>query len=237
MSTTRRLLAVITIILATIISTTAVVRAVAPDDKTSHVRGVVLFVGDSNVTLAGGNIANVFTWNTPHEAYPYVPMLAPKVGASVRYPDCPVIAGCTTTEFWRTKLGEIFAKADPDAVVLNLGINDARFAGTETTPGHYKYPKKIAWFMSLIPADTQVFWTNLPCDIEPPDWQAGCGIIDHALAVADNKFPNLTVVNWAARASGHPEFMSSPGTNVHLSGIGTSAWANLVIQAIDAQFL
>ncbi|MGQ0832923.1 MAG: SGNH/GDSL hydrolase family protein [Microthrixaceae bacterium] len=228
--------------MAVLAITTAVVLAATSPSGTSsatvapgnaEVRGVVLFAGDSNVTLAATNIVNVLTWRT-HTDNGYVPVVAGRVNASIRTYDCATRSGCTTTDYWPTKLGNIFDRANPDAVVVNLGINDALGPGSETTPGYSKYPEKIDYLMRSM-GGRPVLWTNLPCNLEPEAWRQGCAAINRALASASSRWPNLTVLDWSSRAKDHPEYMNAG--DVHLTSTGHAAWANFVVQALDARFV
>src|SRR5262249_43275710 len=153
------------------------------------------------------------------------PVLASRVGASIRTYDCLDPTGCTTTDYWKTKLASLAGKVVPDAIVNNLGVNDTLQMGQPTTPGYNAYDQKIDWFMAL--ADGRpVLWTNLPCTIEPPNIVAACNLIDSELAAAAARWPNLTVLDWNLASAGHTEYMQSPGTDVHYSTIGNAAWAN-----------
>ena len=197
-------------------------------------RAVVLFVGDSNVTLAAQNIDWVLTWDT-HSDNGYVPVMASRVGATIRTYDCVDPTGCTTTDYWRTKLASLAGKVVPDVIVNNLGVNDARLAGGLETPGYSNYGKKLDWFMALTEG-RQVLWTNLPCTIEPPELLTACRLINYQLGLAVARWPNLTVLDWNFASSGHAEYMASPGINVHYSSIGAQAWANYVVGALDQRF-
>jgi hypothetical protein len=86
--------------------------------------------------------------------------------------------------------------------------------------------------MSSIPQGTPVLWTNLPCEIEPPARYEGCTIVNNALDAARGRWPNLVLVNWAARANSHPEYLMGGG-NVHLTPEGASAWTALVTAVLD----
>ena len=209
---------------------------VAGTDSRAHTRGVLLFVGDSNVTLSAPQIV----WQTTyfaHEQDPYIPVLASRVGATIRTPDCRIASGCTTHNYWQIKLRATLSKVYPDAIVNNLGINDALAPGTQTTPGYSYYGKKIDWFMQLIPQDTRVFWTNLPCLIEPSTLVKGCHAVNDALSEARNRWPNLLMVSWGSRANGHPEYLVHPNgePNVHNSAVGSAQWILQIIAAIDAR--
>jgi lysophospholipase L1-like esterase len=193
-----------------------------------------LFVGDSNITLSAGPIV----WGTTvlnHFNDAYIPVFASKIGATIRYPDC-VKSACTTHNYWQIKLRDTLQKVTPDAIVNNLGINDAGSPGTGTSQGYRYYGLKIDWFMSLIPRATPVFWTNLPCMIEPVGVWDGCKVVNKALATARDRWPNLVVVNWAARARAHPEYqIGGNRSNVHFSTAGAAAWIELVTSALDAR--
>jgi hypothetical protein len=217
-------------ITAVVVAGAAAVGAAVTSGNAST-RGVVLFVGDSNVTLAAGNIESVLAWNT-HSDNEYVPVMASRVGASIRTYDCLNPTGCTTTDFWKTKLASLASKVAPDVIVNDLGINDALQAGQLTTPGYYRYGQKIDWFMALT-GGRPVLWTNVPCSIEPADMLTGCELIDYQLASAVKRWPNLTVLDWNLVAAGHAEYMASPGTDVHYSSGGFAAWANYVVRALD----
>jgi hypothetical protein len=197
-------------------------------------RGVVLFVGDSNVTLAAGNIESVLAWNT-HSDNGYVPVMASRVGAAIRTYDCLNPTGCTTTDYWKTKLASLASKVVPDVIVNDLGVNDTSQAGQLTTPGYDHYGQKIDWFMALT-GGRPVLWTNVPCSIEPPEIVTACDLIDYQLASARARWPNLTVLDWNLAAAGHPEYMAAPGTDVHYSSGGFAAWANFVVRALDRRF-
>jgi hypothetical protein len=221
--------------LAIAICATSIVAA-ATSTSTAHDRGVVMFVGDSNITIASGALMWGTTWGTHHDNS-YTPVFAPRVGAGIRTPDCaPAVTPCTTSDFWKTKLGEILPKVNVDAVVTDLGINDTAALGTRTSLGYSYYGQKIDWFMRLIPADRPVFWTNLPCAIEPSSRRTGCQYVNASLANARLRWPNLIVLNWGAAANSHPEYMASPGIDIHYSARGSGTWAGFVVAALDARF-
>lgn len=168
-----------------------------------------------------------------------MPVFVARGGAGIRAADCASSATtCSTDDFWKLKLSATFARVQPDAVVTELGINDAGKVGTATGRGYASYDTKIDWFMRLMPAHTQVFWTNLPCAIEPPTAQRGCLIINQDLSQAKQRWSNLTVVNWAKVANLHPGWMRFAGSiyGVHYTSAGYTAWTTLVLESLDAAF-
>jgi hypothetical protein len=80
-----------------------------------------------------------------------------------------------------------------------------------------------------------VLWINLPCSIEPVQYRLGCGIINWALAAAPRRWPNLTVLDWARAAVGHPEYMGPGEDAVHYSLLGYAVNANMVLAALEAR--
>jgi hypothetical protein len=221
---------------AVVISSSVVVSAATTlDDHNSHVRGLVLFVGDSNLTLSSSAIETTLA-SSPRGDDGYVAATASRIGSTIRTYDCLDPTDCATTDYWQTRLGELLPKLTPDAIVTQLGVNDTVEPGTETTPGYSKYTKKIEWFMALFPPTTPVVWTNLPCNLLPPPRATGCASINYALSVEKARFPNLTVVDWNFASYGHLEYMVAPGTDVHLSPPGQTAWTNLVLKILDAKF-
>jgi hypothetical protein len=234
----RRLWAVIFAIVAIVVMTTVPFGAVvgsASTPRNDGVRGVVLFVGDSNITLSAASVDWTLTWLS-HADNGYVPVLASRVGASIRNQDCLIATGCKTTNYWKAKLAGILSRVNPNAIVSDLGVIDTNHRGTSTTSGYSHYGHKIDWFMSLVPRAKPVIWTNLPCAIEPQNRVAGCHAVNHALAAATQRWANLWVLDWARVANPHPAYMTSPGTDVHLSTAGTAAWAKLVVGFLDAKF-
>ena len=221
---------------AVVISTSVVVSAATTlDGRNSHVRGLVLYVGDSNMTLSTQSIEFALG-SSPRGDNGYTSIYASRIGATVRTYDCLDPTNCATTDYWQTRLGELLPKVTPDAVVTELGVNDTVEPGTETTPGYARYTKKIEWFMSLFPPTTPVIWTNLPCNLLPPPRMTGCTSINYSLTVEKSRLPNLTVVDWNLPSYGHPEYMAAPGTDVHLAPPGQTAWASLVFKTLDAKF-
>lgn len=221
MTAVRKLLILIALVLIAAIGWGAVAHATT--GPSGQDRGIILFVGDSNITLSSEQIDWALSWTGGHHDRPYIPVLASTVGASLR--DDP------HGDFWQTRLSLILARVHPSAVVVDLGINDTAFPGTPTSRGYAAYGTKVAWLLSLLPG-VPVLWTNLPCRIEPVDRQAGCAAVNAALAQA----PGLTVVNWSGRASSHPAWIDSAGEGVHLTTVGQTAYAGLVVGALDRKF-
>jgi hypothetical protein len=216
--------------LLTVLLSAGVVSAGAVATNSGQTRAVVLFVGDSNVTLGAGAIEMAVS----QPVNQYVPVLAARVGARIRTPDCLNPWDCQTFDYWRYKLASFRSKVDSDAIVTNLGINDAMTPGTADGPGYAFYGRKIDWFMNLVGGE-RVLWTSLPCDLEPSDYQAGCKVVNYELFRAVDRWPNLTVLHWGKRALDHPEYMRGPGS-VHYSDAGYAAWSELVVEALNARF-
>jgi hypothetical protein len=118
-------------------------------------------------------------------------------------------------------------------VVINLGIVDDFQPGVLTTRGYAKYGAKIDWLMRLLPKSVPVFWTNLPCTLDTAPAQAGCLITNAALQQAGHRWKRFHLVDWGDLADPHPEWMSSD--YVHYTDAGNTAWANLVVAALDTR--
>jgi lysophospholipase L1-like esterase len=222
---------------AAVVASLIVANGAAPtaSPRNSHVRGVVLFVGDSNITLAANRIVWALTWEE-HNDNGYVPIMASRVGSSIRTYDCLEPRGCRTTEYWKQRLGELLPSVAPDVVVTNLGVNDTGVRGSATTPGSAGYDEKIDWFMELLPADTPVLWTTSPCDILPPERSERCAEVNRALTEAPERWSNLTLVDWEAAASGHPEYINDDELGIHYGPAGHRAWTELVLGELDELF-
>ncbi len=208
-------------------------------------RAVVMFVGDSNIAFGGQKPVELLTtWpigaasdpSANHKDNSYVPIFVARGGAGIRTPDCLPNVACSTYNFWQIKLAATFSKVKPDAIVTELGVNDTRSPGTATTGGYSNYWQKIDWFMNKIPAGKPVFWTTLPCRIEPYPAvdPTGCATVNYSLLKAPARWPNLTVLNWANEANSHPEYMQSG--DVHYTDTGYAAWTRFILTALDNKF-
>jgi GDSL-like Lipase/Acylhydrolase family len=210
----------------------------ASTTKNSLNRGVVMFVGDSNVSRAGRWTVNMLT-GMIHVDNNYVPVFVAHPGAGIRTPDCLQPAGCTTTNFWTEKLSATFAAVTPDVIVLDLGINDSRWAGTETSMGYSSYGAKIDWLMRQLP-DVPVLWTNFPCRIEPVVLLTGCRVVNVALLDARARWPRLTIVDWGDLANRHPEWIDRTPADVsarlHYTSTGYKALGHLETITLDGIF-
>jgi len=197
----------------------------------AHVRAVVVEIGDSNgVAGAGSFVAALSDRDNGYE-----PVMLVRGGAAIRSPDCATAdKNCVEhSDFWKIRLPEAFANVQPDAIVVELGINDTMSPGTDTTRGYAGYDGKIDYLMQLLPAGTMVLWTNLPCALEPAANQTGCAVVNAALAAAPARWPQLTMLDWSAAAAAHAEYFQT--NDVHLTSAGQDAYAKFVAAALDAR--
>ena len=137
----------------------AAVRAVTAP-KYGSVRGVVALVGDSNIVLGATSISGKMTASE----IGYVPVILSAGGASIRWNGC-LFGPCpdpTATDYWATRISQTRERMNPDAYVLELGINDTGEPGTATTRGYAFYGQKIDYIMRLLPNNRPVIWTTLP---------------------------------------------------------------------------
>lgn len=197
------------------------------------VRGVAAFVGDSNIVLGATRREITLT----PSAVGYVPVDVAAVGASIRWSGCLPTAACPDpafADYWAVRLAAVRSRLVADVYVVDLGVNDTAILGDATSTGYAWYGLKIDWLMALLPAARPVLWTNLPCSLEPAVRHAGCLAVNAALSRAPARWPNLTVVDWQAAATGHPEYMVAVG-NVHYSAAGYDAYTAVVLAALNAK--
>jgi hypothetical protein len=205
--------------------------ATASTTDSGRVRAVITFVGDSNETLTATSIALTLG----NGDAPFATVFLSRPGATIRTGDCNQGATCPTHDFWRERIFDARAKINSDGYVVDLGINDAAEPGTADTPGYASYGQKIDWLMPLFHG-RPVWWTNLPCSIEPRERLKGCEVVNDALALAGRRWKNLTVLEWSSVAAGHPQFLMTGNDSLHLSPIGQGVWAMLVKKGVDQRF-
>ncbi|HEY5171416.1 MAG TPA: hypothetical protein VIK54_06785 [Acidimicrobiia bacterium] len=197
--------------------------------STGRVRAVVTFVGDSNLIVGSAPVGLAFTAGDQ----PYAMVQLAKPRAAIRCGDVASPQG-DTHDFWLHRLRDAQSKIATDGYVVNLGINDTGLPGVATGPGYSAYGEKIDWLMALL-ASRPVWWTNLPAEIEPPHLKTGCLAVNSALRAAEKRWPNLTVLDWAAVANPHPEYVAGQ-YGIHITWTGAMAWAQLVLSALDSYF-
>jgi lysophospholipase L1-like esterase len=199
------------------------------EDEPGVPRGVVGFVGDSNIVHTATPIAREMT---PLDVG-YVPVIAAASGASIRWNGCTAnddfCPDPAFTDYWAARLAALREQVQPDVWVVELGINDALALGTPTTRGYDDYAGKIDYLMAQL--EGPVVWTNLPCSLEPPAFKDGCRAINAALAEAPARHPNLTLVLWGHAAYRHPEYMLPD--DVHLTMAGKTRYAEVVAGALE----
>ena len=215
-----RLLAIAVVLLASACSGASARGKTAADD--GHGRATIVFLGDSNISFALTPVAFALTESDPSFAIVDVA----RASTGIRAP----------TNYWKVRVQEVLARTEPDGFVVNLGINDTHLPGSVDTKGYAEYGTKVDWLMQLLPKKVPVWWTNLPCDLEPQNRVVGCGAVNAALAQAPSRWPNLTVLDFAAVARGHHDYLLKDTGAVHLAGPGATAWADLVSKALVERF-
>jgi hypothetical protein len=209
------------------------VRALTAAPSPASVRATIMFVGDSNIERALTALGIALT--DRDEAYELVDVA--RAGTGIRSFDCPrTDSACPTGDYWKSRLPDALQHAAPDGYVVDLGINDTVAPGTATTPGYADYAQKIDWLMRLLPPSKPVWWTNLPCAIEPTARATGCAAVDAALAAAPQRWPNLTMLDWASVADAHPSYLLSTLKHIHFSQKGALMWSRLIARSLDAHF-
>jgi len=209
----------------------AAARAAEPGNRgADRVAAAVTLVGDSNITFGSTQIAIALTQRDA----PYAVVDLARGSTTIRTSDCSIgLTTCSTFNFWRTRLDQANARIATDAYVVDLGINDTAVRGTPTGRGYFGYAAKIDWMMRLF-AGKPVFWTNLPCAIEPPARAVGCAAVNASLAAATRRWRNLTLINWASVADSHPGYIAAG--DIHYRTAGDLAWATTVASALDKTF-
>ena len=192
----------------------------------------IALLGDSNFVVSAAYVSRALTTRPD----PYVLTLVTRPGIGIRFPDCPKNVSCATNDWWKVHLAATRGRSSWDGIVVDLGINDTSTIGSQTSPGWANYGAKIDWLMRLLPAKP-VWWTNLPCRIEPPTRQVGCAAVNKALAAAPARWSRLTVLDWAKVADEHREYLGTSGVDlVHLTESGSKAYAELIRRALDGRF-
>jgi len=226
---------VLPVVVLSLCGTIAAVQAVTKSG--SGTRAEIAFVGDSNFVRGSGAFVQGLDVGQPgksdHVDNNSLLLFAVRPGAGIRTIDCPYRSNCATHDYWKAKLSTLFAKATPDAIVTDLGINDGLWPGSPDSLGYMDYAQKIDWFMGLLPSDRPVLWTNLPCAVEPTNYRDGCRIINQSLVAARSRWPQLTIIDWGRLANAHPAYMAD---DVHYSAAGYQAFAKLIAHTLDPHF-
>ena len=196
-----------------------------------HVRAVITFVGDSNESLGATQIQLTIGDGVA----PYANVFLALPGAGLRGRLCGTLDNCSAPDLWKRRIGDMSEKISSEGFVVNLGINDTLTRGSATGIGYAHYGAKIDWLMPAF-GGAPVWWTNLPCSIEPDNRVQGCRANDGALAAAAHRWPNLRVLDWAFVARGRRDYLVADAYKVHLSPAGQHRWATLVEQALDKRF-
>jgi hypothetical protein len=122
----------------------------------------------------------------------------------------------------RSLLGaiDLFRQAGPalgEVVVLDLGYNDA------ADPAVFR--ERVDAAMTALANVRRVFWLN------QHDWGPGRAAMNAELAAAQARHPNLTVIDWNAEVTAHPDEVYAD--SIHLTPSGQTAMAALVRQHYD----
>lgn len=179
----------------------------------------VAFVGDSNVVRGtDATVATLRGAETHDAARPYIATFFAKAGVRL------------SPAFFAHELAT--PRFHPDAVVLNIGINDT------LSPDQYaRYGRRIDKFMSLFPIWVPVLYPTYPVTIEPSVRRPGVNAVNRAWWIATKRWPNLRIVRWGWYADQHPEWIDqsnpAPQQRVHYTEAGYDALARYEFNVLN----
>ena len=179
----------------------------------------VAFVGDSNIVRGADATTATLRGADAHDAArPYIATFFAKAGMRLS----PV--------FFAHELAT--PRFHPDAVVLNIGINDTLH------PDLYaQYGRRIDKFMSLFPIWVPVLYPTYPVTIEPLVRRLGTNAVNRAWWIAAKRWPNLRIVRWGWYADQHPEWIDrsngAPQQHVHYTEAGYDALARYELNVLN----
>lgn len=128
----------------------------------------------------------------------------------------------TTIGAWTPKMARLVGDARPDVVVVELGTNNC----TAACPN---LAAVIDRLLRAVPRTTPVYWLNVQ---NQPSYPAHPESVNDALATAQSRWPNLTLVDMSARFRNHPEWHLPDG--LHFTPAGSDQLAKLITQSLEA---
>lgn len=190
-------------LLTTLVAATLVALLAAACNDTSPAPGNrVLIIGDSLVDQSKGPITSALQdagWDPDIQSF-----------------------GGTTIEDWAGRVKDRAKFTRADVVIMELGTNDCGSAGCpDLAPAIDKAMRALTAI-----GIKDVLWLNIQDDaIEPehPDY------VNYEIEAADARWPNMHMVDLAARMHGHPEWRSD---GLHFNDAGKQQLASLMVDAL-----
>jgi lysophospholipase L1-like esterase len=133
--------------------------------------------------------------------------------------------GSTTITYWADRVQVFQAFEQPDIVVIELGTNDCSNVGCVPL-GPY-----IDQIMSSIPSSNAVLWLNVQEDVPPP-FDADRDFVNGALAEADQRWPNMYLIDLNGHFAAHPEWHNPDG--VHFNDLGQQEFGRFLADALES---
>lgn len=106
-----------------------------------------------------------------------------------------------------------------NTVVISLGTNG---------PLDGQYEEETKALLNYLGPDRHIFWVTVHCPAT--GWQDSNNAYLRQIA---EQYPNVTLVDWQAEVTKHPEWLG--GDNIHPNNEGTKAYAGLIHDAIAAE--
>ncbi len=132
--------------------------------------------------------------------------------------------GGTTITYWADRVQFFQAFDQPDIVVIELGTNDCSIV--ECFPlGPY-----IDQIMSSVPSSNVVMWLNVQEDVPPP-FDSDRDFVNRALTEADQRWPNMYLVDLNGHVAGHPEWHNPDG--LHFNDAGKQEFARFLADELE----
>lgn len=178
----------------------------------------VMIVGDSIAVGAADEVTQTF--NAVEEGnLRYLPSFAAAIGQGLTVLGDGVPEG-EEDAFWRAHMDSLMEHGYPEAIVMSIGINDC--------PNTSGYGDRVDNLMSRVPAEIRVHWMTVP---DPKSVRTCDGTINAALKSAVGRWPNLTLLPWAATANQHPEWFQSD--TIHHTPEGQQKYAEFLKSQMD----
>jgi lysophospholipase L1-like esterase len=151
---------------------------------------------------------------------------APNFGSSVPGIGLERVPGYSAGEvdtYWATHMASLVEHTKPEVVVVELGYNDC-------DRDLSAYGDAVDNLMEQVPPETPVHWLTVA---DAHDLRTCDQTMNAALTDAASRWPNLSLLDFAALMDGHPDW-TDDGT--HLNDQGRSGYAAWLHDELDARY-